>query len=258
MGPAHGGKGGVSHKIQQLLNTLKRPKKNRRPIEDYYHDDESGMCVCVSSNILLSFTSLLLPPPLSPGTREEDPSAPRPVGPTMQPAVGVPLESRQDWHRNLEAAIQHHSSTLAKHPAISVVDPHGKVSVAATYSKERTHAHTHTQQTLFSLLSSLDKLAGRSQKIAYYMLHKLGGGKLVQPGDRVALVFRPDEAAQFATAFYGCIFGAVIPVAIEPPVTREVRACVCLYGGRRWGWLSHIIKQTDDYALMQERIRTDD
>ena len=45
MAPAHGGKGGVSHKIQQLLNTLKRPKKNRRPIEDYYHDDDSGMCV---------------------------------------------------------------------------------------------------------------------------------------------------------------------------------------------------------------------
>ena len=58
------------------------------------------------------------------------------------------------------------------------------------------------------------------------MLHKLGGGKLVQPGDRVALVFRPDEAAQFATAFYGCIFAAVIPVAIEPPVTREVSTCV--------------------------------
>ncbi len=56
------------------------------------------------------------------------------------------------------------------------------------------------------------------------MLHKLGGGKLVQPGDRVALVFRPDEAAQFANAFYGCIFAAVIPVAIEPPVTREVSA----------------------------------
>ena len=45
MAPAHDGKGGVSHKIQQLLNTLKRPKKNRRPIEDYYQDDDSGMCV---------------------------------------------------------------------------------------------------------------------------------------------------------------------------------------------------------------------
>ena len=66
------------------------------------------------------------------------------------------------------------------------------------------------------------KLAARSLKVAYYMLHKLGGGKQVQPGDRVALVFRPDEATQFATAFYGCIFAAVIPVAIEPPITREV------------------------------------
>lgn len=53
----------------------------------------------------------------------------------MQPAVGVPLESRQEWHRNLEAAILHHSTALAKQPAISVVDPHGKVSVALTYGK---------------------------------------------------------------------------------------------------------------------------
>ena len=44
-----GGQGGVSHKIQQLLNTLKRPKKNRRPIEEYYTDDDTeGGCVTVS------------------------------------------------------------------------------------------------------------------------------------------------------------------------------------------------------------------
>ena len=65
----------------------------------------------------------------------EDPNAPHPVGPTMQPAVGVPLESRQDWHRNLEAAILHHSTTLAKQPAISVVEHNGKVQVQANYSK---------------------------------------------------------------------------------------------------------------------------
>lgn len=65
----------------------------------------------------------------------DDPNAPHPVGPTMQPAVGVPLESRQDWHRNLEAAIQHHSTTLAKHPAISVVEANGKVQVQANYSE---------------------------------------------------------------------------------------------------------------------------
>ena len=74
---------------------------------------------------------------------------------------------------------------------------------------------------IFTLYSS-DKLASRSQKVAFYMLHKVGGGKLVNPGDRVALVFRPDEPAQFATAFYACIFAAVIPVAIEPPITKEV------------------------------------
>jgi len=40
MGPS--GVGGVSSKIQQLLNTLKRPKKNKKPIEQYYQDDEAG------------------------------------------------------------------------------------------------------------------------------------------------------------------------------------------------------------------------
>lgn len=44
--PTHGSKGGVSHKIQQLLNTLKRPKKNRRPIEEYYQDEDGASEYC--------------------------------------------------------------------------------------------------------------------------------------------------------------------------------------------------------------------
>lgn len=40
IGPTQISHGGVSHKIQQLLNTLKRPRKNRRPVEEYYHEDE--------------------------------------------------------------------------------------------------------------------------------------------------------------------------------------------------------------------------
>ncbi len=44
---------GVSHKIQQLLNTLKRPKKNRKPIEQYYTEDSdtdgtAHMYTCIS------------------------------------------------------------------------------------------------------------------------------------------------------------------------------------------------------------------
>ena len=76
---------------------------------------------------------------------------------------------------------------------------------------------------MYVLVLLSDKLAVRSQKVAFYLLHKVGGGKLVRPGDRVALIFRPDEPAQFATAFYACVFAAVIPVAIEPPITKEVR-----------------------------------
>ena len=66
----------------------------------------------------------------------EDPNAPKPVGPTMQPAVGVALEPRsgQEWHHNLEAAIQHYSTNTPKALAISVVDPHGKTS-GTSYSK---------------------------------------------------------------------------------------------------------------------------
>ena len=42
-------------------------------------------------------------------------------------------------------------------------------------------------------------------------------------------MFRTDEAATFAAAFYGCIFAAVIPVAIEPPATKDVSVeCPCL------------------------------
>lgn len=75
------------------------------------------------------------------------------------------------------------------------------------------------------------KLAGRAQKVAHFMLRKLGGGRAVKPGDRVALVFRPDEAPSFVSAFYGCIIAAVIPVCIEPPITKEV--CMFVAGG--WG-----------------------
>ena len=80
----------------------------------------------------------------------------------------------------------------------------------------------------------LGKLAGRVQKVAHYMIRKLGSGRAVKAGDRVALVFRPDEAPAFVSAFYGCINAAVIPVCIEPPLTKEVCfhvccVCVCVY-----------------------------
>ncbi len=34
----------------------------------------------------------------------------------------------------------------------------------------------------------IDKLAAKAQKVANFLLNKLGNGKLVQPGDRVSFI----------------------------------------------------------------------
>lgn len=62
------GKYKVSAKIQQLLNTLKRPKK--RPLPDFYVDDETDLEVAAN---------------------QLDPSSPRPEGSTMIPNQGDAL-----------------------------------------------------------------------------------------------------------------------------------------------------------------------
>ena len=58
----------VSSKIQQLLNTLKRPK--RRPLPEFYVDDEEDLEIAANP---------------------KDPSAPRPKGKIMNPARGEQL-----------------------------------------------------------------------------------------------------------------------------------------------------------------------
>lgn len=58
----------VSAKIQQLLNTLKRPK--RRPLPEFYEDDDVELEIAANP---------------------KDPNAPRPEGAFMSPALGEPL-----------------------------------------------------------------------------------------------------------------------------------------------------------------------
>lgn len=58
----------VSSKIQQLLNTLKRPK--RRPLPEFYMDDEEDLEIAANP---------------------KDPSAPKPEGMVMTPARGEQL-----------------------------------------------------------------------------------------------------------------------------------------------------------------------
>lgn len=58
----------MSNKIQQLLNTLKRPK--RRPLPEFYLDDEEDLEIAANP---------------------KDPNAPKPEGMVMTPARGEQL-----------------------------------------------------------------------------------------------------------------------------------------------------------------------
>lgn len=58
----------MSAKIQQLLNTLKRPK--RRPLPEFYEDDDIELEIAANP---------------------KDPNAPKPEGGTMTPAIGEQL-----------------------------------------------------------------------------------------------------------------------------------------------------------------------
>ena len=68
--------------------------------------------------------------------------------------------------RNLEAAVQRYGSATYKATAATVLDSSGKPSMSLTYGK----------------------LLGRSHKIAYNLLNKVGpkGNPAVRPGDRVS------------------------------------------------------------------------
>jgi hypothetical protein len=64
----------VSAKIQQLLNTLKRPK--RRPLPEFYEDDDIELEIAANP---------------------KDPNAPKPEGSSMTSAVGEQLVVRQAY-----------------------------------------------------------------------------------------------------------------------------------------------------------------
>lgn len=74
----------VSAKIQQLLNTLKRPK--RRPLPEFYEDNDIELEIAANP---------------------KDPNAPKPEGLTMTPvSCSEPLVVPSGLPRTLEAALQ--------------------------------------------------------------------------------------------------------------------------------------------------------
>ncbi|KAF7260828.1 hypothetical protein EG68_01624, partial [Paragonimus skrjabini miyazakii] len=101
----------VSEKIQQLVNTLKRPK--RRPLPEYFLDDED---------------QVLIRPVV-------DASAPRPLGPPSQPLRGEELVVPSGLPRNLESALQRYAGLSCKTPVLTCLDVGGRPTQVLTYAK---------------------------------------------------------------------------------------------------------------------------
>ncbi|XP_055854107.1 disco-interacting protein 2 isoform X9 [Episyrphus balteatus] len=102
----------VSAKIQQLLNTLKRPK--RRPLPEFYEDNDIELEIAANP---------------------KDPNAPKPEGSTMSSVQGEQLAVAAQLPRSLEAALQRFGTNSFKSPMATVLDPNGKMTTTLTYGK---------------------------------------------------------------------------------------------------------------------------
>ena len=171
----------VSAKIQQLLNTLKRPKK--RPLDDFYKDDDCD----------LQFV---------------DPNGPKPEGSTMIPIIGEQLQVPSGLPKTLEAALQRYGSATFKATAITVLDTNGKISTPLSYGK----LLSRSKKIAYNLLNKVGQK--RSSVSSADQMP-------IKTGDRIALVYPNNDPIGFICAFYGCLSAGVVPVPVEVPITRR-------------------------------------
>ncbi|VTJ91750.1 Hypothetical predicted protein, partial [Marmota monax] len=101
----------VSSKIQQLLNTLKRPK--RPPLKEFFVDD---------------FEELL-------EVQQPDPNQPKPEGEEVEVLRGEPLATGVPWPPSLLAALQRWGTVQPKAPCLTALDTAGKAIHTLTYGK---------------------------------------------------------------------------------------------------------------------------
>ncbi|XP_047445733.1 disco-interacting protein 2 homolog C isoform X2 [Mugil cephalus] len=101
----------VSAKIQQLVNTLKRPK--RPPLREFFVDD---------------FEELL-------EVQQPDPNQPKAEGAQMAAMRGEQLGVVTNWPPSLEAALQRWGTISPKAPCLTTMDTNGKPLYVLTYGK---------------------------------------------------------------------------------------------------------------------------
>ncbi|XP_028328199.1 disco-interacting protein 2 homolog C isoform X2 [Gouania willdenowi] len=101
----------VSAKIQQLVNTLKRPK--RPPLREFFVDD---------------FEELL-------EVQQPDPNVPKAEGAEVVTMAGEQLGVVTNWPPSLEAALQRWGTISPKAPCLTTMDTNGKPLYVLTYGK---------------------------------------------------------------------------------------------------------------------------
>ncbi|XP_011892957.1 PREDICTED: disco-interacting protein 2 homolog A isoform X8 [Cercocebus atys] len=101
----------VSSKIQQLLNTLKRPK--RPPLKEFFVDD---------------FEELL-------EVQQPDPNQPKPEGSETSVLRGEPLTAGVPRPPSLLATLQRWGTAQPKSPCLTALDTTGKATYTLTYGK---------------------------------------------------------------------------------------------------------------------------
>uniref|UniRef100_H0V1Q4 Disco interacting A n=1 Tax=Cavia porcellus TaxID=10141 RepID=H0V1Q4_CAVPO len=132
----------VSSKIQQLLNTLKRPK--RPPLKEFFVDD---------------FEELL-------EVQQPDPNQPKPEGSQMVVLKGEPLAVGTPWPPSLLAALQRWGTTQPKAPCLTALDTTGKPVYTLTYGKLWSRSLKLAYTLLNKLTSKSEPLLTPGDRVA--------------------------------------------------------------------------------------------
>nr|XP_060515731.1 disco-interacting protein 2 homolog C [Panthera onca] len=132
----------VSAKIQQLVNTLKRPK--RPPLREFFVDD---------------FEELL-------EVQQPDPNQPKPEGAQMLAVRGEQLGVVTNWPPSLEAALQRWGTISPKAPCLTTMDTNGKPLYILTYGKLWTRSMKVAYNILHKLGTKQEPMVRPGDRVA--------------------------------------------------------------------------------------------
>ncbi|XP_061094234.1 disco-interacting protein 2 homolog C isoform X5 [Conger conger] len=132
----------VSAKIQQLVNTLKQPK--RPPLREFFVDD---------------FEELL-------EVQQPDPNQPRPEGAQMLAMRGEQLGVVTNWPPSLEAALQRWGTISPKAPCLTTMDTNGKPLYILTYGKLWSRCMKVAYNILHKLGTKLEPMVRPGDRVA--------------------------------------------------------------------------------------------